>query len=81
MEGVAMSFTAIIKGNELQARQACVQRGLGWLGRVKEINAHESKVTFPNRHFNAVVEWFCEPNEGAPYPIGTCLLYSTKKEE
>lgn len=82
---MSKTFNVLIKGTASQAAEAMTQRDIPYVYVIQVLNdaehhRDECRAVIDSIHFEKVVAWFCEPG-AAPFPVGTCLLYSTPAKE
>ena len=69
---------AIIKGTHTQAMDAAQKHGV-FFDHAETVGT-DIYAWADARHERNIVRWFCEATD-SPYPVGTCLFYSTPRAE
>jgi uncharacterized protein YbdZ (MbtH family) len=70
-------YTAVVVGDPPTACKAATDRGIRTWG-THSVNERESIVTVPETEHDRLARWLTEPGS-APFPPGTCLVYSAHK--
>jgi hypothetical protein len=72
------AYFLIIKGDPSQAVKAAADRGIV-LTDEKIGTLNSSGKT--NGNLDKLINWFCETNDPAPFPVGTLLFYQEIKQD
>jgi|SRR2546422_10629230 len=73
-------LSVIVKGDRFHAAMAAAERGIPFA--FKTETRTETVGRIPYAYLDCVAAWFAsDADHGAPYPVGSCLLYSTVESE
>ena len=69
----------VVKGCIGEAEAAAKSRGIVLAGVSRQHEKfNETTLVVAGGCFASVVAWYCEPTQGAPYPVGTCLFLHSR---
>ena len=73
-------LTVVVKGDKFHAARAAADRGIPFAF-VTETD-RETVGRIPYVYLDCVAAWFAsDADHGAPYPVGSCLIYSIHEPE